>query len=50
MLGETGDEATLGEVITLITDLRDEIASSNMADQATFPGNLANWNTALSDY
>ena len=32
MLGETGDEATLEEVITLITDLRDEISSSNMAD------------------
>ena len=32
MLGETGDEATLEEVVALITDLRDEIASSNMAD------------------
>ena len=50
MLGSTGDEATLGEVISLITDLRDEIKSSNSADKATFPGNKASWEVALGDY
>jgi hypothetical protein len=40
MLAETGDGATVEEVVTLITELRDEISRSRAADTASWPGNL----------
>ena len=50
MLAETGDGATVEEVVQLITELRDEISRSRAQDAASFPGNLAGWNQTLEDY
>lgn len=43
MLAETGDGATVDEVVTLITELRDEIMRSRTQDGVDFPNNLAGW-------
>lgn len=50
MLAETGDGATVEEVVALITELRDEISRSRSQDAATFPGNMAGWVQTLGDY
>ena len=50
MLAETGDGATVEEVVSLITELRDEISRSRAADAASFPGNMEGWEQTLSDY
>ena len=50
MLAETGDGATVEEVVSLITELRDEISRSRAQDAATFPGNMEGWSSTLSDY
>ena len=43
MLAETGDGATVEEVVALITELRDEIMRSRNQDAADFPVNEAGW-------
>ena len=43
MLAQTGDGATVEEVVALITELRDEISRSRSEDGASFPGNLVGW-------
>jgi len=50
MLAETGDGATVEEVVALITELRDEISRSRAQDAATFPGNMEGWKATLDDY
>ena len=50
MLAETGDGATVDEVVGLITELRDEISRSRTQDAATFPGNMEGWTATLGDY
>jgi len=50
MLAETGDGATVEEVVNLITELRDEISASKAADAAAWPGNLNGWQSTLNDY
>ena len=50
MLAETGDGATVEEVVNLITELRDEISASRAADGAAWPGNLSGWQSTLGDY
>jgi len=50
MLAETGDGATVEEVVQLITELRDEISRSRAADAASFPGNMAGWEQTLADF
>jgi hypothetical protein len=50
MLAETGDGATVEEVVTLITELRDEISRSRAQDAATFPGNMQGWVATQGDY
>ena len=50
MLAETGDGATVEEVVALITELRDEISRSRAQDAATFPGNMEGWESTLGDY
>lgn len=50
MLAETGDGATVEEVVSLITELRDEISRSRAADGASFPGNMQGWEQTLADY
>ena len=50
MLAETGDGATVEEVVALITELRDEISRSRAADGASFPGNMQGWVQTLTDY
>lgn len=50
MLAETGDGATVEEVISLITELRDEIMRSRNQDAADFPVNEEGWTNTLNDY
>jgi hypothetical protein len=50
MLAETGDGATVEEVVSLITELRDEISRSRAQDAATFPANMEGWTSTLGDY
>ena len=50
MLAETGDGATVEEVVNLITELRDELSRSRAQDAATFPGNMEGWQQTLTDY
>ena len=42
MLAQTAamDDVSVNEVIELITDLRDEIAAANLADQTNYPVSL----------
>ena len=49
-LAETGDGATVEEVISLITELRDEIMRSRNQDAADFPVNEEGWTNTLNDY
>jgi len=50
MLAETGDSATVEEVVVLITDLRDEMSRARAQDAADFPGNKAGWEATFADY
>lgn len=50
MLAETGDGATVEEVVALITELRDEISRSRAQDAADFPVNEEGWTSTLNDY
>ena len=43
MLAETGDGATVDEVVGLITQLRDEISKSRKQDGIDHPNNLKGW-------
>jgi len=43
MLAETGNEATVEEVVGLITELRDEIMRSSAEDRANFEITQQGW-------
>jgi len=50
MLAETGDGATVEEVVSLITELRDEISKSRKEDGTSHPNNLKGWEATLKTY
>ena len=43
MLAQTGDDASVHEVIGLITDLRDEIARAHEFDRINYPVSKQCW-------
>ena len=50
MLAETGDGATVEEVVSLITELRDEISKSRKQDGIEHPNNLKGWEATYDTY